>query len=98
MRRETSQLGVDERHERLERGGIARPPPREQLGHISHGAHILLHGHRPETCDLGIPERLLKNITLKYDESGHMMYLRDEDRVALRDNLIAFIDNGLGQW
>jgi hypothetical protein len=27
-----------------------------------------------------------------------MMYLRDEDRVALRDNLIAFIDNGLRQW
>jgi carboxypeptidase C (cathepsin A) len=44
---------------------------------------------------LGLPARLQKNITLKYYESGHMMYLRDEDRVALRDNLIAFIDNGL---
>lgn len=44
---------------------------------------------------LGIPERLQKNITLKYYEAGHMMYLRDEDRVALRNNLIAFIDNGL---
>ena len=44
---------------------------------------------------LGISERLRKNITLEYYEAGHMMYLRDEDRVALRNNLIAFIDNGL---
>ena len=44
---------------------------------------------------LGIPERLQKNVTLKYYEAGHMMYLRDEDRVALRNNLVAFIDNGL---
>ncbi|MDQ3169171.1 MAG: peptidase S10 [Acidobacteriota bacterium] len=44
---------------------------------------------------LGIPARLQKNVTLKYYQAGHMMYLRDEDRVALRNNLIAFIDNGL---
>ncbi len=44
---------------------------------------------------LGVSERLQKNITLKYYEAGHMMYLRDEDRVALRNNLIAFIENGL---
>lgn len=44
---------------------------------------------------LGIPARLQKNITLKYYEAGHMMYLRDEDRVALRDNLVEFIDRGL---
>jgi carboxypeptidase C (cathepsin A) len=44
---------------------------------------------------LGIPARLQKNVTLKYYEAGHMMYLRDEDRVALRENLIAFIDRGL---
>lgn len=43
---------------------------------------------------LRIPPRLQKNITLNYYESGHMMYLRDEDRVALRDNLAAFIERG----
>lgn len=43
---------------------------------------------------LRIPPRLQKNITLNYYEAGHMMYLRDEDRVALRDNLAAFIDRG----
>lgn len=44
---------------------------------------------------LGISERLRRNITLKYYESGHMMYLRDEDRVALRNNLVEFVDNGM---
>ena len=43
---------------------------------------------------LRIPARLQKNITLNYYEAGHMMYLRDEDRVALRDNLVAFIERG----
>ena len=33
-----------------------------------------------------IPPPLQKNVTL--------MYLRDEDRVALRDNLVAFIERG----
>jgi carboxypeptidase C (cathepsin A) len=41
---------------------------------------------------LGLPDHLQKNITFKYYESGHMMYLRDADRVALRDNVAAFID------
>ncbi len=44
---------------------------------------------------LGISERLRANITLKYYEAGHMMYLRDQDRVALRDNLVSFLDNGM---
>ena len=43
---------------------------------------------------LRIPPRLQKNITLHYYEAGHMMYLRDEDRVALRNNLAAFIERG----
>lgn len=43
---------------------------------------------------LGLPPRLQKNITLHYYQAGHMMYLRDEDRVALRDNLVAFIERG----
>jgi len=44
---------------------------------------------------LGIPERLRRNITLKYYESGHMMYLRDADRVSFRDNLVEFIDRAM---
>jgi carboxypeptidase C (cathepsin A) len=43
---------------------------------------------------LAISERLQDNITLNYYESGHMMYLRDEDRRALRDNLVSFISRG----
>ena len=43
---------------------------------------------------LRIPPRLQKNITLNYYEAGHMMYLRDEDRAALRDNLVAFLERG----
>lgn len=41
---------------------------------------------------LGLPAELQKNISLKYYPSGHMMYLQDADRVALRDNIAAFID------
>ncbi len=44
---------------------------------------------------LAISERLQRNITLKYYQAGHMMYLRDEDRAALTKNLVAFIDNGM---
>ncbi len=44
---------------------------------------------------LGLPARLQQNITLKYYESGHMMYLRDEDRAALTKNLIEFLERGL---
>jgi carboxypeptidase C (cathepsin A) len=43
---------------------------------------------------LRLPPQLQKNITLNYYHAGHMMYLRDEDRAALRDNLVAFIDRG----
>jgi carboxypeptidase C (cathepsin A) len=43
---------------------------------------------------LAISPRLQQNITLKYYQAGHMMYLRDEDRAALRDNLAAFIARG----
>jgi carboxypeptidase C (cathepsin A) len=41
---------------------------------------------------LGIPAELQKNITLQYYDAGHMMYLRDADRVKLHDNVAAFID------
>lgn len=41
---------------------------------------------------LNLPADLQKNIKLNYYESGHMMYLRDEDRVALHHNIASFID------
>jgi carboxypeptidase C (cathepsin A) len=41
---------------------------------------------------LGLPAELQKNISMKYYPSGHMMYLQDADRVALRDNVATFID------
>ena len=41
---------------------------------------------------LGLPNELKKNIKLNYYESGHMMYLRDEDRVALHHNVAEFIE------
>jgi carboxypeptidase C (cathepsin A) len=41
---------------------------------------------------LGLPAELQKNIKLNYYPSGHMMYLRDEDRVALHNNIADFID------
>lgn len=41
---------------------------------------------------LGLPAELRKNIKMNYYESGHMMYLRDEDRVLLHNNVAEFID------
>ncbi len=41
---------------------------------------------------LGLPEALQANLKLNYYESGHMMYLHDESRVKLHDNIAAFID------
>jgi len=43
---------------------------------------------------LGIPADLQKNVTLKYYNAGHMMYLQDADRVTLHNNVAAFIDRG----
>ena len=40
----------------------------------------------------GLPAELRKNIKLNYYESGHMMYLRDEDRVLLHNNVAEFIE------
>jgi carboxypeptidase C (cathepsin A) len=42
---------------------------------------------------LGLPEKLQKNIRLKYYDAGHMMYLRDEDLAKLKSNIVAFIDS-----
>lgn len=43
---------------------------------------------------LGLPADLQKNITLNYYNAGHMMYLQDEDRVALHKSLAHLIDKG----
>jgi carboxypeptidase C (cathepsin A) len=41
---------------------------------------------------LGLPEALQKNIKEDYYTAGHMMYLHDEDRVSLHNNIAGFID------
>jgi carboxypeptidase C (cathepsin A) len=41
---------------------------------------------------LGLPAELQGHITLDYYPAGHMMYLHDESRVKLHDNIAAFID------
>jgi carboxypeptidase C (cathepsin A) len=46
---------------------------------------------------LELPAELQKNVTLKYYNAGHMMYLQDDDRVHLHDNIAAFIDRGIKQ-
>lgn len=40
---------------------------------------------------LGLPEKLQGNIHLNYYGAGHMMYVRDEDRVKLKTNVANFI-------
>jgi hypothetical protein len=44
------------------------------------------------TSHLGLPQALQANIKLDYYAAGHMMYLHDESRVKLHDNVAAFID------
>ncbi len=46
---------------------------------------------------LGLPADLQKNITLDYYRAGHMMYLRDGDRVDLHNHIAAFIDRAVRQ-
>lgn len=41
---------------------------------------------------LGLPADLQKNVKMNYYNSGHMMYLRDQDRVTLHNNVAEFID------
>ena len=41
---------------------------------------------------LGLPPELAGNLVLNYYPAGHMMYLHDESRVKLHDNIAAFID------
>ena len=42
-----------------------------------------------------LPEKLRSNIHLQYYGAGHMMYVRDEDRVKLKNNVASFIDTAL---
>jgi carboxypeptidase C (cathepsin A) len=41
---------------------------------------------------LGLPSELQAHIKLNYYPAGHMMYLQEESRVKLHDNVAAFID------
>lgn len=45
---------------------------------------------------LNLPAELQKNVKLNYYNSGHMMYLRDEDRVLLHNNIADFIERATG--
>ncbi|MBS1789057.1 MAG: peptidase S10 [Acidobacteria bacterium] len=45
---------------------------------------------------LGLPAELQKNVKLNYYNSGHMMYLQDEDRVKLHNNIADFIERATG--
>jgi carboxypeptidase C (cathepsin A) len=44
---------------------------------------------------LGLPADLRGRLTLNYYPSGHMMYLQDESRVALHDNIARFVDRAV---
>jgi carboxypeptidase C (cathepsin A) len=46
---------------------------------------------------LGLPADLQKNIKLDYYTAGHMMYLHDEDRVNLHNQIASFIDRATKQ-
>ncbi len=46
---------------------------------------------------LGLPEALQKNIKEDYYNAGHMMYLHDQDRVSLHNQIAGFIDRATQQ-
>jgi carboxypeptidase C (cathepsin A) len=46
---------------------------------------------------LGLRENLQKNITLKYYDAGHMMYLHEADLSKLKANVASFLDNATKQ-
>lgn len=46
---------------------------------------------------LGLAENLAKNISLKYYDAGHMMYVRPEELTKLKNNIAAFIDSATQQ-
>ncbi len=46
---------------------------------------------------LGLPVELQKHVQLKYYPAGHMMYLNDQSRAQLHNNIAAFIDLATSQ-
>jgi carboxypeptidase C (cathepsin A) len=46
---------------------------------------------------LGLPADLQKNVKLDYYTAGHMMYLHDEDRVSLHNQIAGLIDRATKQ-
>jgi carboxypeptidase C (cathepsin A) len=46
---------------------------------------------------LGLPDALQKNIKEDYYTAGHMMYLHDQDRVSLHNQIASFIDRATQQ-
>jgi carboxypeptidase C (cathepsin A) len=46
---------------------------------------------------LDLPAELRSHIWMKYYEAGHMMYLHDESRVQLHNNIAAFVDRATKQ-
>jgi carboxypeptidase C (cathepsin A) len=46
---------------------------------------------------LGLPAELQKNVKLDYYTAGHMMYLHDEDRVSLHNQIAGLIDRATRQ-
>jgi carboxypeptidase C (cathepsin A) len=46
---------------------------------------------------LGLPQALQKNIKEDYYTAGHMMYLHDQDRVSLHNQIASFIDRATQQ-
>ncbi len=46
---------------------------------------------------LGLPKELQSHITEDYYDSGHMMYLHEESRVHLHNNIASFIDRATKQ-
>ena len=44
-----------------------------------------------------LPEKLRGNIQLQYYGAGHMMYVRDEDRARLKNNVASFIERASKQ-
>jgi len=46
---------------------------------------------------LGLPEALQKNVKEDYYTAGHMMYLHDQDRVSLHNQIASFIDRATQQ-
>jgi carboxypeptidase C (cathepsin A) len=46
---------------------------------------------------LGLPAEIQGHVEMKYYPAGHMMYLHDESRVRLHDNISAFIDRATGK-